>query len=158
MDYSQTITVFGLAASRRRRAVALFSRRAPMRGWVGVVLLLVASLAWALIESGESSRPSSLPMFLTFLSVAPVAVVYSFRARRVAPDRVLALAAFRRVVCPCGILAVHRGRYCLLIDWFMRLTLSRSTRREGSNEPTKCDRVRASMLCRVERAPILAQS
>jgi hypothetical membrane protein len=65
-----------------------------MRGWVGVVLLLVASLAWALVEAGESSRPSSFPMFLTFLLVAPVSVVYSFRARRVAPDRVVALAAF----------------------------------------------------------------
>ena len=65
-----------------------------MRGWVGIVLLLAAGLAWAFIETGESSRPSNLPMFLTFLLLAPVAVVYSFRARRVAPDRRTALAAF----------------------------------------------------------------
>lgn len=65
-----------------------------MRGWIGVVLLVVASASWALIESGDSSRPSSLPMFFTFLMVAPVAIVYSFRARRAAPDRVVALAAF----------------------------------------------------------------
>jgi|GEM_PF-5508234 hypothetical protein len=65
-----------------------------MRGWVGVVLLLIAALAWSLIEGGESSRPSSLPPFLAFLLIAPIAIVYSFRARRVAPDRVAALAAF----------------------------------------------------------------
>jgi cytochrome bd-type quinol oxidase subunit 2 len=33
-------------------------------------------------------------MFLTFLFVAPVAVTYSFRARKNAPDRLFALAAF----------------------------------------------------------------
>jgi hypothetical membrane protein len=65
-----------------------------MRGWIGVVLLLIASGALALIESGESSQPSNLPMFVTFLFIAPIAIVYSFRARRVAPDRVASLAAF----------------------------------------------------------------
>jgi hypothetical protein len=35
-----------------------------------------------------------LSIFATFLFVAPVAVVYSFRARRRAPDRIVALAAF----------------------------------------------------------------
>jgi hypothetical protein len=65
-----------------------------MRGWIGVVLLVVAAASWALIESGESSQPSSLPMFLTFLLIAPVAIVYSFRARRLTPDRVVALVAF----------------------------------------------------------------
>ena len=86
--------MFGLAALAVGVAVAFLSRRAPVRGWIGVALLFVASLAWALIDSGEGSQPSSLPMFLTFLLVAPVAVVYSFRARRAAPDRILALAAF----------------------------------------------------------------
>jgi len=33
-------------------------------------------------------------MFVTFLFIAPIAVVYSIRARKVAPDRVAALAAF----------------------------------------------------------------
>lgn len=65
-----------------------------MRGWIGVVLLVIASASWALIQSGESSRPPSLAMFVTFLLVGPVAVVYAFRARRVAPDRIFALAAF----------------------------------------------------------------
>src|SRR5438309_919757 len=94
MTSLRALQVFGLAALAAGVVVAFFTNRAPMRGWIGVVLLLVASGSWALIESRESSRPSSLPMFLTFLLVAPVAVVYSFRARRVAPDRVVALAAF----------------------------------------------------------------
>jgi hypothetical protein len=33
-------------------------------------------------------------MFTAFLFIAPIAVVYSFRARRAAPDRTVALAAF----------------------------------------------------------------
>jgi hypothetical protein len=33
-------------------------------------------------------------MFVTFLFIAPIAVVYSIRARKAAPDRVAALAAF----------------------------------------------------------------
>jgi hypothetical protein len=94
MTSLRALQVFGLAALAAGVLVALFVHRAPKRGWVGVVLLLVASGAWALIESGESSRPSSLPMFIAFLFVAPVAVVYSFRARKAAPDRVVALAAF----------------------------------------------------------------
>ena len=33
-------------------------------------------------------------MFLSFLVIAPIAVVYAFRARRAAPDRTMALAGF----------------------------------------------------------------
>ena len=33
-------------------------------------------------------------MFLGFLLISPVAVVYSIRAKRTAPDRTMALAAF----------------------------------------------------------------
>ncbi len=94
MTSLRTLQVLGLGAVGAGAALSVITRRAPMRGWVGVVLLLVATLAWALIESGESSRPSSLPMFLAFLLLAPVAVVYSFRARRAAPDRLAATAAF----------------------------------------------------------------
>jgi hypothetical membrane protein len=65
-----------------------------MSGRAGVLLLLVASVAFVLIEPKEDSRPSHLSMFVAFLFLAPVAVVYSFRARRRAPDRLLALAAF----------------------------------------------------------------
>jgi hypothetical protein len=65
-----------------------------MRGSVAVSLVIVAALAWTLIDAGENSRPSSLPMFLCFFLIAPVAVVYAFRARRVAPDRTMALAGF----------------------------------------------------------------
>jgi hypothetical protein len=86
--------IFGLVALAVGIIVAVFLRRVPKRGWVGIALVLVSAVAWAFIESGESSRPSSLPMFLMFLFIAPVAVVYAFRARRAAPDRVAALAAF----------------------------------------------------------------
>ena len=94
MTSLRTLQVLGLAAVSVGVALSFVSRRAPLRGWVGVVLLLVAALAWAFIDSGESSRPSSLPMFLVFLLLTPIAVVYSFRARRSAPDRVAAMAAF----------------------------------------------------------------
>ena len=81
------IPVFGLAAFSAGVAVAFFTRRVPMRGWMAVVLLLLASTALGLIAS-------SVPMLLTFMIIAPVAIVYSFQARRRAPDRLLALAGF----------------------------------------------------------------
>jgi VanZ family protein len=74
--------------------VAAFSHRAPIRGWAAITLLIVAALFWALIDSGDTSRPSSLSLLLSFMIIAPVAVTYSFRARRSAPDRAFALAAF----------------------------------------------------------------
>ena len=94
MTSLRTLQVLGLASVAIGIALSTVARRAPMRGWVGVILLLVAALTWAFIDAGESSRPSSMPMFLAFLLVAPVAIVYSFRARRAAPDRVVATAAF----------------------------------------------------------------
>jgi hypothetical protein len=90
----QKSQIFGLAALAVGVVFAILSSRIPKRGWIGVALLVVAALAWALIDAGESSKPSRLPMFLTFLTVAPFAVVYSFRARRSAPDHVTAFAAF----------------------------------------------------------------
>ena len=90
----RTMQIFGLLALALGSAVSVVSRRVPARGWVAVVLLLVAAGAWACIDSGEISRPSSLPMFITFLLLAPIAITYSFRARRAAPDRVAATAAF----------------------------------------------------------------
>jgi hypothetical membrane protein len=66
--------------------------RAPKRGWVGVVLLVVASLAWALIEADPMRE--SFSMLVVFLIMAPIAVVYSFKARRSAPDKTLATAGF----------------------------------------------------------------
>ena len=65
-----------------------------MRGWLGILLLLIASVALVFIDPKEDSRPAHLSMFATFLLVGPVAVVYSFRARKRAPDRIVALAAF----------------------------------------------------------------
>ena len=81
----------GVAALVVGVVATAFVRRLPMRGWIGVALVLLSATAWALIEAGSSS---SITMFMLFLFSAPVAVVYSFRARRLAPDRVPALAAF----------------------------------------------------------------
>jgi hypothetical protein len=86
--------VFGSIALGAGVVISIASRRVPPRGWAAVALLLVAAGAWACIDSGEISRPSSLSMFITFLLLAPVAITYSFRARRAAPDRVAATAAF----------------------------------------------------------------
>jgi len=84
----------GLAAMGAGVVVACFTHKAPQRGWIALLLLLVASGAWALIEAGESSQPSNLPMFVTFLFIAPVAIAYAFRARKSAPDGAIALAAY----------------------------------------------------------------
>jgi hypothetical protein len=94
MTSLRTMQILGLMAFAVGSAASFASRRVPVRGWAAVALLVAAAGAWACIEGGESSRPSSIPMFLTFLLLAPVAIVYSFRARRTAPDRVAAIAAF----------------------------------------------------------------
>jgi len=94
MTSLRTLQVLGLVAVGFGIMLSVVSRRVPMRGWVGVVLLLVAAVTWACIDSENTSRPTSLPMYLSFLLLSPVAVVYSFRARRVAPDHVAAVAAF----------------------------------------------------------------
>jgi hypothetical protein len=86
--------ILGLIALGVGAVVSLAARRVPSRGWVAVTLLLAAAGAWACTETGEGPRPSSLLMFLTFLLLAPMAIVYSFRARRAAPDRLPATAAF----------------------------------------------------------------
>ena len=94
MTSLRTMQILGLLSLGAGSAVSLVSRRVPARGWAAVALLVAAAGAWACIETGEASRPSSLPMFLTFLLLAPVAISYSFRARRTAPDRAAATAAF----------------------------------------------------------------
>src|ERR1035438_7760133 len=95
MESLRAAQIFGLASLAVGIVLAMFSRRLPKRGWIGVILLLVASLAWMLIDRDSSSpQASSLPMFTAFLFIAPIAVVYSFRARRAAPDRTVAMAAF----------------------------------------------------------------
>jgi len=88
--------VFGLIASGIGVVVGTM-RRLPMRGWVAGALLIVAALPLALmyllIPPGHSS-PSNLPVFLAFMFAAPLAVTYSIRARRTAPDRLAAWTAF----------------------------------------------------------------
>jgi len=86
--------IFSFVALVLGVSIACFARKWPSRGWVGVVLLLAAAITWTQIDAGESSRPSNLPMSMLFWFTAPIAVVYSFRARKHAPDRITALAAF----------------------------------------------------------------
>ncbi len=92
-SFSTTI-ICDIAALSLGVLLAVFATRVPKRGWVGLVLLVSSALAWSLIDSGDSSQPSRLPMLLIFLLLAPIAVSYSFGARRSAPDRLPALAAF----------------------------------------------------------------
>jgi hypothetical membrane protein len=94
MTSLRTLQMLDFAALAVGVVLAILSHRFPKRGWIGVLLLLAACLACALINVGDSSQPTHLWMVVAFLVIAPIAVVYSFRARRVAPDRVPALAAF----------------------------------------------------------------
>ena len=70
------------------------ARIVPSRGWIAVLMLLLVTLALILIDAGDSSSPSRLSMSLVFCLCSPFAVVYSFRARRHAPDKLAGLAAF----------------------------------------------------------------
>jgi cytochrome bd-type quinol oxidase subunit 2 len=90
----QTYVIFGFVSLALGIILAFCLWRAPSRGWVGVALVLAASLCFALSDTGDSTREKSLPLMLMFFVLAPVAVVYSFRARRVAKDRIWANAAF----------------------------------------------------------------
>lgn len=87
-----TFTIWSSAATIVGICTVPFARKVPSYGWVAITLLLLSALAFILIESGAGL--SSLPMSMLFLFIAPTAVVYSFRARRHAPDRLTALAAF----------------------------------------------------------------
>ena len=57
-------------------------------------MLLSATASFVLIDSEGSPNLAHLAMLLIFLFIAPVAVAYVFRARRRAPDRVVAMAVF----------------------------------------------------------------
>jgi|ERR1035437_628198 hypothetical protein len=94
MDSLTLFPLLSFAALVVGVSIAFFARRFPSHGWLAIILLLSAALAWMRIDAGETSRPSSLLMSMLFWITAPVAVVYSFRARRHAPDRLPALAAF----------------------------------------------------------------
>ena len=78
-----------------------------------------------LIDAGESSRPSNLPMAILFGFVAPVAVVYSLRSRRHAPDRLTALAAFVGSFIIGGFFLFMLAGLCLLIFEICTHTLRR---------------------------------
>ncbi|MEI9865781.1 MAG: hypothetical protein WDN00_14750 [Limisphaerales bacterium] len=58
------------------------------------LVALAGSVGMDVIDAGDSSHPSRLPMAILFGLIAPVAIVYSFRSRRHAPDKLTALAAF----------------------------------------------------------------
>ena len=87
-----SLAIFSSAAAVVGICCAAFAHKIPSRGWIGVVLLLIAALAFILIEAGTGL--SSIPMSMLFLFTAPIATVYSFRAKKRAPDHLVALAAF----------------------------------------------------------------
>jgi len=123
MTSLRTLQMLDFAALAVGVVLAILSHRFPKRGWIGVLLLLAACLACALINVGDSSQPTHLWMVVAFLVIAPIAVVYSFRARRVAPDRVPALAAFAGH-CSRSVLTVYGLWSHLYFVCFMRLTWS----------------------------------
>ena len=73
-------------------SAACFVHRLPSRGWVGIVLVLAAVFGLTMGGSGDYFFSTLMAMLFSFM--APIAPVYSFRARRRAPDRLAALAAF----------------------------------------------------------------
>ena len=93
MDSTPTFLIVSALAVMAGGAIALFTGRWPARGWVGVILLLIAASGMLLIQVGGGNR-ANLPMAVVFWLCAPVAVVYSIRARKHAPDRAIAKGAF----------------------------------------------------------------
>jgi hypothetical protein len=88
------ITVLSLGLFLLGVIASIFIRGVPMRGWIALSLLILSGLFWALSEPSDSlarERLWTLPCFMFF---APVAVIYSFRARKSAPDQLLARSAF----------------------------------------------------------------
>jgi hypothetical protein len=94
MDSPTLLLILALAAIAIGFGASFFTRRFPSRSWVGILLLISTGLVWTLIEPRESSGPSNWPMLFYFWLSAPTAVVYSFRTRKNAPDKLPALAAF----------------------------------------------------------------
>jgi hypothetical protein len=75
-------------------AVSIFAHKVPKRGWVGLLLVLFSGLFRGLTEPSDNSAPERLWTLSCFTFFAPIAVIYAFRSRKVAPDRLLANAAF----------------------------------------------------------------
>jgi hypothetical protein len=96
MDSFSAFLILASGASVVGISWSFFVGRLPSRGWAGIVMLLIAAVSWTLIESGDSSHPSNLTMSLLFLFTAPIAVAYSFRVRKRAPDKIVALAVSYR--------------------------------------------------------------
>ena len=88
MPSPRTLQRLGLAALGVGSVISTFFRRAQIRAWAGIVLLLLTALAWNFAGSGRGSPSSELP----FIFLAPIAMAYSFRANDVVSNRVVALA------------------------------------------------------------------
>ena len=69
MDKWTTFAYLSIAAFVVGVSFAFFAGKFPSRGWVAIILLLSAALAWMRIEAGEGS---SLPMFMVFSIIAPL--------------------------------------------------------------------------------------
>lgn len=74
--------------------LAALTRRLPMFGWIGLVLLFVATLSCGVFVSESSSQNLSLVTLIIFMIFAPIGVIYSVRAYSSAPDRITVTVAF----------------------------------------------------------------
>jgi phosphatidylserine synthase len=74
--------------------VGVFFRGVPLRGWIALILLFLSALTFVFSEPSDSSKDDRLWPLVSFMFFAPLAVIYSFRARKTAPDRMLARSAF----------------------------------------------------------------
>lgn len=86
---------------------ACFVHRLPSRGWVGIVLVLTTVFGMTTGDNGGYVFSTLMSMLFAF--TAPIASVYSFRARRRAPDRLAALAAFVGGIIISGFILIILG-------------------------------------------------
>src|SRR5215472_17238788 len=86
-------TVLGPVSCAAGILLGLSFRHLPMRGWAALSLLFLSALIWVFIQKDDSPDERTRLM-LSFTFIATIAVIYSFRARKLAPDQIFSRAAF----------------------------------------------------------------
>jgi uncharacterized membrane protein len=94
MKSSASSAFLALAAYAVGIVAAALVRHLPARGWAAIILLLPPVFAFTQIDPRDVLHPSNFPFFILFMFSSPAAVAYAFRARKRAPDRGPARAAF----------------------------------------------------------------
>ena len=120
MIYLRILTSLALVLFLAGVIVGALVRRVPMRGWIAVSLLLFSALLWTLSEPSDSSAPERVWTLPCFSFVAPIAVIYSFRIRRHAPDRIFATAALvgACIIAIALIFTLCSAAYVLYLTFF----------------------------------------